>query len=364
LVDIFSLEANGESVAIRSADFRWGQSRFTASGQVARAKERLRFDLDATVDQFDWEQYRRLFRGRASQRPSNKSEAVTIPDVEGTIRLKADRVTFDRFNLSALEATAVIAPSGINADIKHGIACGITSSGRADFDGKEVGVDLLLTASDGQLEPTTICLTNQQHVVKGIYSMRARLAGRGEGSELWRSLKGNFEFSAKDGEFIRSPGIDATFDYLNASGDFKVAFPDLNRETFPYRFIGTKGRIEGKMLIADEVTVDSPQVNLSGQGEVDMERKRINGKALVAVLKPVDEVLARIPVISSMLTGSLVGIPIRVAGSIDRPDVTYLSPADVGVELLSIPLRILGMPLGALRLFTPSGNLQDQDISK
>jgi len=320
--------------------------------------------LDVTVDQFDWDQYQRLFGSGASRRQSNKAGAVSIPGVEGTIRLKAGRVTFERFDLSALEATANIAQSGISANITHGIACGITASGSVNFVGKEIDVDLLLTASDAQLEPTTICLTNQQNDVKGIYSLRARLAGRGAADQLWRSLKGNFEFSAKDGEFIRSPGIDATFDYLNASGDFKVAFPDLNRETFPYRLIGIKGRIDGKMLIADEVNVNSPQVNLSGQGEVDMERKRISGKGLVAVLKSVDDVLARIPVISSMITGSLVGIPIRVAGSIDRPDVTYLSPADVGAELLNIPLRILGMPLGALRLFTPSGNLQDQDISK
>ena len=36
------------------------------------------------------------------------------------------------------------------------------------------------------------------------------------------------------------------------SGDFKVAFPDLDRETFPYRFISVKGRIEGELLIGDK----------------------------------------------------------------------------------------------------------------
>jgi len=223
---------------------------------------------------------------------------------------------------------------------------------------------LRLSASDAPLEPAALCLTDQQNDVKGTYSMTARLAGRGEASQLWRAVKGNFELSARDGEFIQSPGIDATFDYLNASGDFKLAFPDLNKETLPYRVIGIKGRIEGKLLIADEVNVDSPLVNLSGQGEVDMESKRIDGKAIIAVLKPVDDVLARIPVIGSMIKGSLVGIPVRVAGPIERPDVSYLSPADVGAQLLNIPLRILEMPLEAMRLFTPSADPQDSDSSK
>ncbi len=62
-----------------------------------------------------------------------------------------------------------------------------------------------------------------------------------------------------------------------------------------------------------------------------------------------------------MLGGSLVGIPVRVSGALERPAVTYLSPADVGVELLSIPLRILGMPMGALRLFSPRADLSDKN---
>jgi uncharacterized protein YhdP len=183
---------------------------------------------------------------------------------------------------------------------------------------------------------------------------------------LPRFLKGNFEFSARNGEFVRSPGIDATFDYLNASGDFKVAFPDLDREVFPYRFVGVKGRIDGEMLVGDEINIESSLLNLSGQGKVDLVRKQIDGKVLIAVFKPVDDVISRMPVIGSIFGGSLVGIPVRVTGSLERPDITYLSPADVGVELLNIPLRILRMPLGAIRLFTPSGDgeLYHKDITK
>jgi hypothetical protein len=113
------------------------------------------------------------------------------------------------------------------------------------------------------------------------------------------------------------------------------------------------------MLIGDEINVTSSLLNLSGQGKVDLARKQIDGKGLIAVLKPVDEVISRIPGISSLLGGSLVGIPVRVTGELEHPDVTYLSPADIGAELLNIPLRILGIPLGAMRLFTPRGNPSD-----
>jgi hypothetical protein len=255
-------------------------------------------------------------------------------------------------------------PAGVRADIDRGVVCGITASGRVDMVGADIGIDLGLSANDASLEPTTVCLTNQQNNIKGIYSLTARVAGRGTRGELLRSLKGKFEVKARDGEFVRSPGIDATFDYLNATGDFKVVFPDLDREAFPYRFIGVKGRIDGKMLIGDEVNVASSLVNLSGQGQVDLELKQVDGKGLIAVLKPVDEVIAQISVIRSILVGSLVGIPVRVTGPVERPAVTYLSPADVGVELLNIPLRILGLPLGAMRLFTPTPETRDNNLTQ
>jgi hypothetical protein len=188
--------------------------------------------------------------------------------------------------------------------------------------------------------------------------------GRGDREHLPRFLKGNFELSARNGEFVRSPGIDATFDYLNATGDFKVAFPDLDREVFPYRFVGVKGRIEGEMLVGDEINVQASRLSLSGQGKVDLARKQIDGKVLIALLQPVDEVIRRIPLIGSIFGGSLVGIPVRVAGSLDRPTVTYLSPADVGMELLNIPMRIFGIPLEAIRLFTPSGDAGDSIFTR
>jgi len=49
------------------------------------------------------------------------------------------------------------------------------------------------------------------------------------------------------------------------------------------------------------------------------------------------------------------GIPVRVRGSLERPEVTHLASADVGAQLLRIPIRILSVPADAIRLFTPSG---------
>jgi hypothetical protein len=364
LAESFNIEAGKDHVLIRSADLRWRNSRLRVAGKVAGAKEVLRLDLDVSGDRLGSEDLDLIFGREGGPRHKTARGVLSLPRVEGIIRLKVDSFAADRFTLSPLQIRAAISSSSVTAEIERGVVCGINTTGRFEVANRDIDLDLQLSATDAQLEPATVCLTNQQNDVKGTYSLRARLVGRGDRGQLPRFLKGNFEFSARNGEFIRSPGIDATFDYLNETGDFKVAFPDLDRESFPYRFVGVKGRIDGKMLVGEEINLESSLLNLSGQGTVDLERKQIDGKGIIAVLKPADEVITRIPVIGSMVGGSLVGIPVRVTGSLERPNVTYLSPADVGAELLNVPLRILGIPLGAMRLFTPSGDLRDKDITK
>jgi hypothetical protein len=84
-----------------------------------------------------------------------------------------------------------------------------------------------------------------------------------------------------------------------------------------------------------------------------LERKTIDGKGLVTVLLPAANIIKRIPLIGSILSGSMVGIPVEVSGPLERPRVSYLSPAALGAELVNIPLRILKAPLDALQIFTP-----------
>jgi hypothetical protein len=364
VVENFRIDAGGTSVLIRSVDLRWRNSRIAISGKVAGEKEALRVDMDVTGDRLAWEDLNRSFGSDGALREDKKDAVLSLPPFEGTIRLKTDNFTFERFNLSPFQITAVISPSGIEAKIDHAIACGISTTGRVDVIGEDIGLDLRLAATEAQLEPTTVCMTNSQTNIKGTYSLKARITGRGKRERLRSALTGNFEVSARDGEFVRSAGIDATFDYLNGTGDFTVSFPDLNKQAFSYRMLTVKGRIDGESVFSDEIIIQASPLTVTGQGTVDLQRKQIDAKGLVSVALPAHQVVKHIPLVGAIVGGSLVGIPLRVSGSLDRPEVTYLSPGDVGAELLNIPMRILGAPLDAIRLFTPRGKAPGKSIGQ
>jgi hypothetical protein len=354
VVESFLLEAGAGGVTIRSAALRWQDSRLSLSGKLGLEKEAVRVDMDISADRLAWDAISEAVGREGDRRGDQGAKTVPMPAILGTVRLKAESFTFEGFNLSPLRMTAAISSSGMRAEIAEGVACGIKATGRVGIAGNEIDLDIQLAATEAQLEPTTICLSGKQHDVKGTYSLKARIAGRGDRERLLPSLKGDFELSARDGEFVRSPTMDATFDYLNATGDFKVAFPDLNRQTFPYRRLSVKGKIDGENIVNDEIIIEASPYTIAGQGRLDLKRRQIDAKGLVSVAMSTNQVIQRIPVIGAIVGGSLVGIPVRVTGSFDRPDITYLSAADVGTELLNMPTRILGIPLETMKLFTPS----------
>jgi hypothetical protein len=139
--------------------------------------------------------------------------------------------------------------------------------------------------------------------------LTGRVTGRGAPGKIAQALRGDFEFSAQDGEVLQSPTADspleATFDYLNESGDFSVAFPDLDRESFAFRSIRGRGTVEGTTLVNDELTLQSSLYTIVGTGRIDVEDKQIDAKGLVSVLLPGDRIIRRIPIVGSLLGGSI-----------------------------------------------------------
>jgi hypothetical protein len=253
-----------------------------------------------------------------------------------------------------------LSPHGIGGSIERGDVCGIGAAGRVDFADGVIGLDLSLSVTDGQLEPTSLCLTGNTRAVTGRYSLQAQIAGRGTPETVTQTLRGEFDIAVQDGRFVQLANpdshtpLEAAFDYLNATDDFSVAFPDLHRESFPFRSVRYGGMVEGMTLVNTEQAIQSSRFVIAANGTVDLEHKYIDARGLVSVRMPGGSVFRRMPIAGSIFGGSILGIPVRVRGFLERPEVTYLAPADVGTKLLRVPARILSLPVDTIRVFTPS----------
>ena len=227
-VEFFFLEADPNGVNVRSANVRWRDSHLSLMGKVLAEAKALRFDMDISADRVVWDEINELFDSERHRGNNKRSPGIWLPPLEGTVRLKADNFTFAGFSSNPLQAMASISPKGIRAEIQRGDVCGISTAGNVDVTGEEISLNVSLSATGGQLESTSLCLTNNKQGVKGNYSLKVQVAGRGTPEKIAQTLRGDFEFSARDGEVMPSPSgdnpLEATFDYLNETGDFSRGF--------------------------------------------------------------------------------------------------------------------------------------------
>src|SRR5262245_1012809 len=361
VVEFFFVEADQGGLNVRSADLSWRNSRLSVMGTLLAEAKALRLDMDISADRVVWEEISGMVESEGKGKSNGGISGIALPPLDGTVRLKADDFTFAGFSWTPFQATALLSPNGIRAEIERGDVCGIGTAGRVDFIDREIGLDLSFSVANGQLESTSLCLTDNRHALTGSYSLNGQVTGQGAPEKVLQSLRGQFDFSARDGQFRPSANVGAlesTFNYLNEKGDFNVEFPDLNREAFPFRSIRFQGTVQGMTLVNDQLVIQSTLYIVSGDGRVDLEHQHIDAKGLVTVRVPGGSIIGRVPLLGPILGlgGSILGIPVRVVGPLENPTVTYLSPADVGAGLMNIPVRILGLPLEAIRLFTP--NLQ------
>jgi hypothetical protein len=142
---------------------------------------------------------------------------------------------------------------------------------------------------------------------------------------------------------------------MRRSGDFNVAFPDLDKQAVAYQTASSKGTFVGEKIIHDQFFVQASPYTMTGRGSIDLGSQKIDLQGVVSVALPAEQVIKKIPIVGAFYGGSIVGIPLRVSGALEHPEISYLSPADIGAELLNVPLRVLGIPLNAIRWFIPEG---------
>ena len=183
VVEFFFLEADPNAVNIRSAKLRWRNSHLSLMGKLLAEAKALRFDMDVSADRVVWEEISEIIGDENHPGTNQRNPGIRLPPLVGTVRLKADNFTIAGFTVNPLQATASLSPNGIKGEIQRGDVCGITTVGKVDFTNEELGIDMSLSVKNGQLESTSLCLTENRlpgHRQLFLEGSRRRPGTRGE----------------------------------------------------------------------------------------------------------------------------------------------------------------------------------------
>jgi hypothetical protein len=295
------------------------------------------------------------FLGKDKQEKDRKEIVASWNQpVQGILRIKLEEFTYGGFTWRPVHAAVSFHRGDIELAITEANVCGISTTGTVKITPQELILDVNPFCENQELNPTLACLWDKEALVSGNFDFQGKLSGRGKPEEIVQALRGDLEFLAREGRIYRGRIFSRVLGLLNTTEIFRRRLPDSGREGLAYESIRANGTLQHGKLMVEEWVLDGPSVEIICEGEIDLIGEKIDLRVLVAPLKTVDSAVKKIPLVSGILKGTLVAIPVSVRGDLSNPSVRLASPSAVR-SLTGIMKKAFGSPVRVIQPGRPEG---------
>ena len=362
-INSIRLSARDKTVTIGSSDLTLANTHFTLAGTITALARQYIVDGDIGASTVVIETLQKALEadakpGGPGAKPDGAPQKKPLP-LKGTLRCKADNLSYGKFVFNPVQATVELAPDEIRVDHLESAFCGITVRGGLSLAGGDISVDLKPDAKGLQLEPTLTCLAGKDVKISGVFDLSGSLSARGNPDALVSSLQGSAEFTAREGHFYRSPTLAKILSLLNVSDLLRGNLSDFRTKGLSYRSISIRAGIQSGKLDLQELVIDSSAMNIVGQGLIDLKDSTVRMTVLVAPFTTVNKIVSKIPVVNYILQETLVSIPVTVSGKISDPEVKFMPASAVGDGVLGILKRTLNAPVKIVEPVLPGERKKD-----
>lgn len=352
-----SVFGEGRRLDVERLDFTVDDSSYRLSGAVTPQKDAFDLDMTLSAEKIDLNRFRDAFaNGPEAQQEEPKRFFLPIT---GILAIDAEKILYDRYRLDVVSGKAVFYADRLEVEFQNATLCGIAVPAAVRYTPGSLALEVRPAVSGGQLSETGACLFGDGHRADGRFSLHGIVSGSGKPEAIVSTLQGGLNFSSQDGLIRESLGYNVlrrVLALVNVTEIFAGAMPDFSRSGLRYNAIKGRADIEEGTLYIREMVVDGKNLTLTAQGSVNLVDKALDLTVLVAPFKTVDRIVGKIPLVSDILQGTLVSIPVHVRGTLDEPEAAFMSPQAVERGLIGITERTLQLPLKLINPSAPNGS--------
>jgi len=273
----------------------------------------------------------------------NTKPSLLVP-AHKSLHLHADSLVYGKYRLADLKA--VIQYDGYINDIQLNSAdlCGLAVSGRMQRDQgqtmSEARFDATIQAmAQPDITPVLSCLFPDLNLMDGTYSFTALLNGKGFSGTDRDNVNGRISFTAHDGKIHKMTLLSRLLSVLNI-----LKLPDITQEGFRYRSVEVEAAVKKGVIQLEKAVIDAENMALVFTGQIFPFENKLNLTCLVAPFKTIDTIITYIPLINTILSGSLASFPAKATGAINDPAITPLHPSAVGEGIMNMFINIMKSP--------------------
>ncbi len=356
-VDYLRIFGDGPRAVLEKLDLRLDGELATLSGTIIPRSNTLDLDLALRAGRLSGGAITRL---NHLLRPQSTARA-TYP-FTGRLAFVIDSLLWPSPFAAADETEAVssydIAPArgtvrfqrgpDLAIDIIAAGLCGLEISGTYHSDPERLQEYTLTTPADrtARFQDTLPCLGIKQDVIEGDFTLQARLLRR---QGRWQGKSAAIH--SENGTILRMRLLSQIFKVINIT-DLFASTGQYPGKGVAYSQLDLESEISNNELIIDRAVIRGQGLNLFGRGRLNLATLDSDLIILIAPLKTLDAILARVPLVGRIIGGenaTLVTIPVGVKGNIREPKISLLPPEAIGdaviemvKETLLLPFRILG----------------------
>ncbi len=352
------LSASEKKVTIHKADIDWLGNRFELNGHMTFKPGSIFLEMNATGEEIDVGRFQTLFKNNGKKSSSDETPSPSI--FQGTLHIDAQRVKHGFYTWSPYRATLVLEKNSLTMRIDEAILCGIETQGTVKFSSHGIWMEIILSSEPKEIQHAAGCLTGKStsEMMEGQFQTAGALNTEGKtADELLRNLKGNFEFSIRDGRIYNTGRVGIftnIFSFLKINRLVEGDVPDLKSHDFRFKSLSSKSYLQDGKFILTDGYIDAESLNIIvTEGEFNLLDQTLDLTLLVSPLKTVDTIVKYIPIVNQILKGTLIAIPVNVKGDISNPKVRALSPSAFGSRAMGILERTLKAPVKIIEPILP-----------
>lgn len=369
IISRISLQADKNAINVLPLILRWGKNHLSVNGSVNILREHFQIDMDVSSGGINLDTLQKKLGRDADdeegvqkgKKDGKETEKGWDLPFQGNVRFRAAFVAYDHYTVRPLHADITFIPDGVRVSVPKSLLCGIATTGTVALIQNDIHLDLKSVAKDQELESAIRCLTGEDVNITGTFNLAAQVTAQGTSDDLMRSLSGTIAFDSKEGKVYRYLLLSRLISFLSVTEILRGKVPDLGTEGFAYHTMMLKSTLQNGTITLQELSVDGATMDIFAQGDVDMVSNKLDLKIVVAPFGTANWVVGKIPVVNYILAGTLISLPIKVAGDRSDPKVTYLPASAVGAGLLGVVKRTLQVPVKLVEPVIPGGKKKEDE---
>jgi hypothetical protein len=341
-----SSEKSASSKAVRHTisfdllPFEVGDDPMWFHGSLAFEAKTISLEGDLQADRIDWNRF-----GNGRPRTSSSDTESWLWRLKGSLQVTARQFKYAAYTWSPTQATIIFATDSIRIAVNQADLCDISFSGIIRFSPNIVELYIVPAAKQKRLDSSLTCVLQEKDLATGEYDLHGELLAKSKAQDLTRAMMGDVSFAAANGRIYRFGLLAKILALLNLTEIFGGQVPDLVQDGFAYRSINLVGEFQSGRVLMKECVIDGASMGIGCEGDIDLINQEMDLTVLVAPLKTVDRIIGKLPIINTVLGGSLISVPFRATGKIGSPTVIPLSPTAVGSGVLGIMERTMKLPI-------------------